>query len=52
MGFYNFGGGIGEDKLLNENMESVMMKFNKTKAWNLPVIENGWADPLIRMASG
>jgi CIC family chloride channel protein len=26
---------------LGENMDSVMKKFNKTKAWNLPVVENG-----------
>jgi CIC family chloride channel protein len=26
---------------MNENMDSVMKKFNKTKAWNLPVTENG-----------
>jgi chloride channel protein, CIC family len=26
---------------IDENMESVMKKFTKTKAWNLPVIENG-----------
>lgn len=25
----------------HETMESVMNKFNKTKAWNLPVVENG-----------
>ncbi|MBN1769320.1 MAG: chloride channel protein [Prolixibacteraceae bacterium] len=26
---------------MNENMDSVMKKFQKTKAWNLPVTENG-----------
>jgi chloride channel protein, CIC family len=26
---------------INESMESVMKKFNTTKAWNLPVTENG-----------
>jgi len=26
---------------IGESMESVMKKFNKTKAWNLPVVENG-----------
>jgi CIC family chloride channel protein len=26
---------------LNESMDSVMKKFKKTKAWNLPVTENG-----------
>lgn len=26
---------------MEENMESVMKKFNKTKAWNLPVVDNG-----------
>jgi CIC family chloride channel protein len=26
---------------IGENMESVMKKFNKTKAWNLPVVEKG-----------
>lgn len=26
---------------IDENMESVMKKFNKSKAWNLPVTENG-----------
>jgi len=26
---------------VHENMDSVMKKFNKTKAWNLPVVENG-----------
>ncbi|NLU38111.1 MAG: chloride channel protein [Bacteroidales bacterium] len=26
---------------IHETMESVMNKFNKTKAWNLPVVENG-----------
>jgi CIC family chloride channel protein len=26
---------------MDENMESVMKKFNKTKAWNLPVVEKG-----------
>ena len=26
---------------LNESMESVMKKFNSTKAWNLPVTQNG-----------
>lgn len=26
---------------IKDNMETVMKKFNKTKAWNLPVTENG-----------
>ncbi|MDA3818226.1 MAG: chloride channel protein [Prolixibacteraceae bacterium] len=26
---------------MNENMDTVMKKFQKTKAWNLPVTENG-----------
>ncbi|MBN1927408.1 MAG: chloride channel protein [Prolixibacteraceae bacterium] len=26
---------------MDENMDSVMKKFNKTKAWNLPVVEKG-----------
>jgi CIC family chloride channel protein len=26
---------------MDENMESVMKKFNRTKAWNLPVVEKG-----------
>jgi CIC family chloride channel protein len=26
---------------VNETMESVMDKFEKTGAWNLPVVENG-----------
>ncbi len=26
---------------MNETMESVMKKFNKSKAWNLPVVEKG-----------
>lgn len=26
---------------INDNMQSVMRKFEKTGAWNLPVIENG-----------
>jgi CIC family chloride channel protein len=26
---------------IGENMESVMRKFNKTKSWNLPVVQNG-----------
>jgi chloride channel protein, CIC family len=26
---------------MGENMESVMKKFNKTKVWNLPVVEKG-----------